>query len=179
MNDTLRTRDYLQTLDRQTIATDEQILYTIGNRELIKSRILSLYGDISSDIETDYEILQRISASAPEYGQSGGSMDKDIYHLIEMKEKIKKQQIKELHEEWNKVLDYEMWVHWIWQAYRALPKKQYFMLECLAVKRMKWDEISKMYGYSQSSISRIRRAALDEIRHRFQLNCEKSWEDAE
>lgn len=159
--------DYLQ-IPQGLPITDEQILYIIGNRDLIKDRILSLYNDISSDMETDYEILQRISSSAPEYGRMGGSANKDVlYALVEMKERIKKQQIQELQEEWNQVLEYEMQVHWIWQIYRSLPKDQYLILECLAVKHMKWTAITIEYGYSQSSISRIRKAALNEIRCRF------------
>ena len=41
--------DYLQ-IPQGLPITDEQILYIIGNRDLIKSRILSLYNDISSDM---------------------------------------------------------------------------------------------------------------------------------
>lgn len=72
-------------------------------------------------METDYEILQRISSSAPEYGRS--------------------------------IVPFQ--------------KKQYLILECLAVKHMKWTAITIEYGYSQSSISRIRKVALNEIRCRF------------
>lgn len=159
--------DYLQIPEGLPI-TDDQILYIIGNRDLIKSRILSLYRDVSSDMETDYEILQRISFSAPEYGIMGGNINKDaLCALIEMKEQIKKQQIQELQEEWNKILEYELHVHWIWQIYRSLPKDQYLILDCLAVKHMKWTAITIEYGYSQSSISRIRKAALNEIRCQF------------
>lgn len=153
---------------------DEQILYIIGNKEQIKNLLLRLYSDVSSDMETDYEILQRISTSAPQYGKMGGKANADaMCALIEMKERIKKQQIQELHEEWNKILEYEMQVHWIWQIYRSLPKDQYTILNCIAEKKMSWKAISKEYGYSRSNIGRIRRAALDGIRLRLMEKMEE------